>query len=495
MNASLALIYVPALAGVACFFIAPDKARRALLVGAALFHTAVAAYLWSAPDARESASAYFGFDEAGLYFLSITSALFLAVSVYAAQFLAHESTDALQSGDSGPLFLNQPERFFTAFLLFFLAAMTAVAASRHLGLLWIAVESTTLVSAPLIYFHRRPSALEAMWKYLLICSVGIALALLGVFSFATAATQAAGGEGALTLDGLIALAPMMDRNWLIMAFVFLFVGYGTKMGLAPFHMWLPEAHGESPSAVSALLSGALLNCAFLGILRAYQVLLAAGLAPFAQKILMVFGLFSMFAAAVFIVRQTDYKRLLAFSSVEHMGIMAFGMGVGGAGVFGAALHAAAHSLVKAALFMTAGAILARFATKECGAVRGAIRDLPASGLLWVGGFLAITGAPPFATFLSEFTILKAAIDQGHPWAAALYLLLLAVIFMGMIQVALNMAYGAPSVPGALRITSEPPLTYLPPLLLLMGALALGVWPPVAVMETIGRVAGSLGGGL
>jgi hydrogenase-4 component F len=222
------------------------------------------------------------------------------------------------------------------------------------------------------------------------------------------------------------------------------VGYGTKMGLAPLHTWLPDAHSEAPSVVSALLSGALLNCAFLGILRVQQVCAAAGIAAFGQELLVGFGLLSMAVAAVFIPGQSDYKRMLAYSSIEHMGILALGVGVGGGGTFGALLHAVGHAATKAMLFLTAGNILAAYRTKSTAEVRGVLRVLPVSGALWVIGFFAITGSPPFGPFLSELTILRAMLDQGHPWIAAMFLALLAVIFVGMAGIVLEMAQGAPA---------------------------------------------------
>ncbi len=182
-----------------------------------------------------------------------------------------------------------------------------------------------------------------------------------------------------------------------------------------------------------LLSGALLNCAFLGILRAHQVCAAAGEAAFSQGLLLFFGLLSMGVAAIFIVAQADYKRMLAYSSVEHMGILAVGVGLGGAGAFGTALHAINHSLTKAMLFLVAGNILATFGTKAIRDVRGVLKVVPWSGVLWLAGFLAITGTPPFGAFLSEFTILKAALDLDRGWVAGIYLLLLAIIFVGMAE--------------------------------------------------------------
>ncbi len=436
------LVLIPALAGTAAFFIGPDPLRRGLLVSTAVVHAALSVATWIVPPAP-ALSGWLAEDALGRLFLTLTSLLFLAASFYAVAYLRGERDQPHSDFEEGFLFSNAREASFTGCLLVFLAAMTLVTLSQHLGLLWVAVEATTLASAPLIYFHRHHRSLEATWKYLLICSVGIALALLGIFFLAVAATNPGTATVSLVLKDLLSDAPHLNLLWLKAAFVLMLVGYGTKMGLAPFHTWLPDAHSEAPSVASALLSGALLNCAFLGILRIHQICVASGLADFSGRLLLVFGLLSMAVAAIFITGQTDYKRMLAYSSVEHMGILAVGVGLGGAGLFGAMLHVINHSLTKAMLFMVAGNLLAVYRTKTTKDVSGALRVLPVSGLLWILGFLAITGSPPFGPFLSEFAILKAALDQGRAFVAIAYLILLAIILAGMATPALGMAQGTP----------------------------------------------------
>jgi hydrogenase-4 component F len=391
------------------------------------------------------------------------------------------------------LFANAPEAVFTGCLLLFLATMTLVTASHHLGILWVAIEATTLASAPLIYFHRHRRSLEATWKYLLVCSVGIALALLGNFFLAVAAAPPGAGAPPLHLDALIGRGAALNAGWLRAGFLFLLIGYGTKMGLAPLHTWLPDAHSEAPSVVSALLSGALLNCAFLGILRAHQICAAAGQEAFARGLLLGFGLASIGLAAAFIIGQADYKRLLAYSSVDHMGILALGVGLGGAGAFGAMLHAVNHSLAKAMMFLVAGNILAAYRTKAAAQVSGALRALPVSGALWVAAFLAVSGVPPSGLFLSEFTILRAALDQGRYAVAAAYLALLAAIFIGMATAVLRMAQGPAPEGGAAAGRHEPLLAVLPPAALGVLVFILGVHVPPAIRDTLEQAARELGG--
>ena len=488
----LALVIVPTLAGIGAFFVRADGIRRGLLLLAALAHAGMTASAWVAKPSP-ALGGWLVLDPIGLLFLSITSALFLAAAVYALGYLQREKRAAKTDFEEGFLFSNAPEATFTGCLLLFLAAMTLVTVSQHFGVLWVAVEATTLASAPLIYFHRHHRSLEATWKYLLICSVGIALALLGNFFLVVAVPNADGRATPLVLGSLIQRAPQFHGLWLKAAFLFLLVGYGTKMGLAPLHTWLPDAHSESPSVISALLSGALLNCAFIGILRAQQVCVAAGLAAFSQELLLGFGLISMTVAAVFIVGQTDYKRMLAYSSVEHMGILALGVGLGGAATFGAMLHAVNHSLTKAMLFLLAGNILAVYKTKSTTDVRGLLRILPASGTLWLMGLFAITGSPPFGPFLSEFTILKAALEQGHGWVAATYLILLAVIFIGMATIMLRMAQGEPHGESATAARTETSMAIAPPALLGVLVLLLGVYVPPALSRLLHDAAQTLGG--
>jgi len=494
-----ALWLVPAIAGLTALVVRPNRPRRALLVLAAAAHAGLVAACW-VERPTPVVNGWMAMDAPALLFLSITSALFLAASVYAVGYLANESQRGKHSGDAEELpFVNFPEAVFAGCLLLFLATMTLVSVSRHLGLMWVGVEATTLASAPLIYFHRHRRSLEATWKYLLICSVGIALALLGNFFVVVAARSAAGPITHLTIDDLIGRAETLNPLWLKAAFLFFLVGYGTKMGLAPLHTWLPDAHSEAPSVASALLSGALLNCAFLAILRMHSLLSAAGLEVFSADLLVLFGLLSMAVAAVFILGQADFKRMLAYSSVEHMGILALGIGVGGAAAFGAMLHAVNHSLTKALVFLAAGNILALYRTKSTARVRGVLRTLPITGALWLAGFLAIVGSPPFGPFLSELTILQGMFDAGRPAAATAYLSALAIAFIGMATIFLRMAYGPP--PGSLggdelptrpAARHEPLWSIAPAMALGLAVLTLGVYVPPQLLDLLHRAVTALG---
>ncbi len=484
------LVLIPAFAGILSFFVGSDRRRRILLLSVAVAHTALSLMAWVVLPAP-ALSGWLAEDALGRLIETLTSVLFLAAGFYAVAYLREERGRQHTDFEEGFFFSNAREASFTGCLLLFLAAMTLVTVSQQLALLWVAVEATTLASAPLIYFHRHHRSLEATWKYLLICSVGIALALLGIFFLAVAATNPDGSAVSLVVQALRLNARHLNVPWFKAAFVLLLVGYGTKMGLAPFHTWLPDAHSEAPSVASALLSGALLNCAFLGILRAQEICVVAGLAAFSDRLLLVFGLLSMAVAAVFISGQTDYKRMLAYSSVEHMGILAVGVGLGGAAVFGAVLHVINHSLTKAMLFMVAGNLLAVYRTKSTRDVAGALTVLPVSGVLWLLGLFAITGSPPFGPFISEFIILKGALDQGQMFVAVAYLVILAIILAAMARPALAMAQGTPGEHVSAAPEGSIALSVVPAILGI-AVLAMGIYVPPVLTRALQEAARLLG---
>ena len=486
------LVAAPALAGLLAFALPWNGPRRMLLAAAAVVHAALVAACFRQPLASQS-NRWIGLDDAALLFLSITTAVFLVVAWYTIGYLARESHREPERTAADAPFVNFPEATFTGCLLLFLAAMTLVIVSRHWGLMWVAVEATTLASAPLIYFHRYARSLEATWKYLVICSVGIALALLGNFFLAVAARGGGAGHLHLGFTELEAHARQLDPLWLKAAFLLLLVGYGTKMGLAPLHTWLPGAHSEAPSMVSALLSGVLLNCAFLAILRGHSLLVKAGMAEFSQDLLVLFGLLSMALAAVFIIGQADYKRLLAYSSVEHMGILALGVGIGGIAGFGSMLHAVNHSLTKAMLFLAAGNTLAWFQTKSTLTARGALHVMPVTGIAWIAGLLAITGSPPFGTFLSEFAVLKGMLDAGRGAIAVFYLAALGIVFAGMSAVVLPLVYAVPAEADAEGdrepwSQAEPWWSLVPLVALGVAVLGLGICVPQPLSDFLHRAA-------
>ena len=481
----LSIILLPAVAAAAAYAIRDNRLRRLLWGMTAGSHLVLSIVAAMQPVSMPLGH-WIGLDSLSAIFLVLTSLLFLGAAIYGIGYVAREPVTPQLHSEDGSFFENEPESVFTGGILLLLATMSLAILSRHLALQWVAIEATTLASAPLIYYHQSRRSLEAAWKYLMLCSVGIALALLGIF-FMSMTRQ--GGPRDLTLAALLEQAGTLNHKWLGTAFIFMLVGYGTKMGLAPMHTWLPDAHSEAPSPVSALLSGALLNCAFLGILRVQQVCAAAGMAAFGGDLLILFGLLSMGVAGVFILRQADYKRMLAYSSVEHMGILALGVGLGGMGLFGSLLHTVNHSIVKAMLFLTAGNILSGFRTKDTMRIQGICDALPITGALWIAGFLAVTGSPPFGTFVSEFTILRSILDQGRWITAALYVIFLLLAFVGMSAIVLRMALGR----SGMKRIREPLTAVLSPLVFAVLALVLGVYLPGPLLDRLQDAAQLLGG--
>jgi len=468
------LIGLPAVLGLVTWTIKSVRVGLAILLGAAFLHVSAVGALWCGA-LGDGLGPFISLDAAGFLFMSISSVLFLAASIYTIPYLLVGTHDEQAA----------PHRFVPC-LLWFQSAMTLVAGTQHLALMWAAVEGTTLASAPLVYFYRRRGALEAAWKYLLLCSVGIAVALLGTFFLGIAGSATAGGQSSLSLSALAEAAPSMSRPWLRAAFVLALVGYGTKMGLVPLHAWLPDTHSQAPSPVSALLSGALLNCAFLAILRFYQVCLASGDSAFARTLLLMFGFVSVGVACALMVGQGDYKRLFAYSSIENMGIMTVGVGLGGLASYGAMLHAVNHSLCKAGLFFLAGNVLRAFGTTRALEVRGVLHRIPATGILMMALFLAIGGIPPFGPFWSEFLIFQSALNGAHPWMGVLFVALLAVAFLGMAGVLLPMLQG--TVDPVEKGAKEPWLSVLAPLAMTGGALAMGIYVPPVVVDALRRAA-------
>jgi hydrogenase-4 component F len=368
-------------------------------------------------------------------------------------------------------------------MLAFVAMMTLMAEAQHLGLMWVALETTTLTSAPMLYYKGGPRALEATWKYLLIGSVGIALALLGSLFLAYSALRGGASPSLLQTD-LVRDATHLSRPWLRSAFIILFIGYGTKMGLAPMHTWKPDAYGEAPGLVGTLLAGGVTNCAFMAILRFFRICNAAGDVAFARDMMMAIGLLSMAVAGAFMARQKDFKRMLAYSSVEHMGILVLGIGIGGAAVFGALLHVVNNALTKGVLFLSAGNIQRAYGSKSTDDVRGALQRVPISAGLMLAGFFAVTGSPPFGPFLSEFTILNAAITQGRYVVAGLFLLLLVVVFIGMGATVLAVVQGeAPPAPEG-KTFPDRFWTVAPGLVLIALVLMLGVYIPPPIDKLV-----------
>lgn len=330
---------------------------------------------------------------------------------------------------------------YYALLQIFVFTMIGVLVVENLGLMWVGVEATTLASTLLVAFYFNRAALEAAWKYVMVCNVGILLALLGTIMLYYAQTNVGGGSP-LSRTDLMAMSGQLDPLLVKLAFVFILIGYGTKAGLAPMHTWLPDAHSQAPSPISGLLSGALLSCALYALVRNAGIVRGTLGCDFVQTALLGFGLLSVAVAIPFILVQHDIKRLLAYSSVEHIGLVSFGLGLGTPlAVYGATFHILNHAVVKSALFYLAGIVSQQYRTKQVLRIRGLFAALPAAGAMTMLAVLAIVGTPPFNIFLSKFAIVAAAFEGGRPLLGGLLLLLLAGIFAGMLYYTGKMVFG------------------------------------------------------
>jgi hydrogenase-4 component F len=338
-------------------------------------------------------------------------------------------------------------RLYYAMFQVFTFTMLLALTTNNMGILWVAMEAATLSTVLLVSLYRTPAAIEAAWKYFILCSVGIAQALFGTILLYFAAEKVLGSDGtALLWTDLNQVKAQLEPTVMSLAFVFLLVGYGTKVGLVPVHNWLPDAHAEGPTPISAVLSGLLLNVALYAVVRCKVLTDGALGTPFAGNLMMGFGLLSVVVAAFLLSRQRDIKRMFAYSSIEHMGIMTFAFGMGGAAAtFGALLHMTMHSLTKSAIFFAVGHATQKSGTQVMDDIRGLIKTNPTVGWGLMLGTIAILGIPPFGVFASEFIILTTAMRQ-QPWATPILLVALGVAFAAIFGKVQPMVFGETTLP-------------------------------------------------
>ncbi|MBI5624636.1 MAG: hydrogenase 4 subunit F [Elusimicrobia bacterium] len=479
------LVAAPALTAAACGLgRTPAGIHRAGLAGSVVTLAATLALTAKAAATGAVSSPGFHMDALSAFVAVVVSLLSAAASASSFAFVEHDA------GEVG--FGINSWRVYYGLLHLFTAAMLFVTVTSNLGFMWIAVEATTLSSAFLVGFHRRRDSIEAAWKYVILCSVGIAFALLGTVILYEAGLRAGNGHG-LDWTSFAALAPRMDPGLVRLAFLFAAIGYGTKAGLAPMHTWLPDAHSQAPSPVSALLSGALLKCSIYAVLR-FHIVASGCLGPgFSSKFFLGFGLASLLVAVPFILAQRNFKRLLAYSSIEHVGIISVGFGFGGVwGTYGALLHMLNHALAKSLLFLSAGNISLRYGSKRLHHVEGALAVLPATGPLFLAAALALAGVPPFSLFVSEFMIVVSGFQSGHLLASVVFLAAVALAFAGILYHSGTVAMG---VPRKTLAPAEPnPASLAPMALLLLGLLALGVWMPGPLDAILRQCAAIVQGG-
>ncbi len=419
-------------------------------------------------------------DPLNVFLIALTALVGFTTSLFSRPYMRIEH-------DHGRLSAGRLRLYHSMFQMFMCTMLVALS-TNNLGILWVAMEAATLTTVLLVALYRTPASLEAAWKYFILCGVGIAQALFGTILIYFAAERVLGGEGhALLWTHLNSVRMMLEPTTLSLAFVFLLVGYGTKTGLVPLHNWLPDAHAEGPTPVSAVLSGLLLNVALYAIIRGKVLVDGALNNRFAENLMMAFGLLTVVVPAFYLSRQKDIKRLFGFSSIEHMGLITFAFGMGGpVASFAGLLHMTVHSLTKSAIFFAVGHAAQMAGTQIIDDIRGLIKASPTIGWGLMLGTLAILGMPPFGVFTSEFMILTTAIKH-HPWATPILLAALGVAFAAMFHKVQGMVFGEPTVK---PLAHNPAL--LPVFLHLGLVLMLGLWIPPYLAEWFRQAAKFIG---
>lgn len=468
------LLAIPLAAGIASIWLPSRVAAVVTAVGGTASFGLVLALI---PARRDVHVGFVGIDALSVVFLLATSFLYACVAVYSIGYLRGDRRYA---------------RRFWAGLNLFAWSMLVAPAMSNLALLWIAIEITTIVSALLVAMEGTDGAAEAAWKYVLLASAGLAIALLGTIFVYYAGSHVLGQAYNLAFSPVLGVAGKLPHTVVRLAFVLAVLGYGTKVGLFPVHTWLPDAHSQAPTPVSALLSGSLLAVSFYAILRFYQIA-SATLGPgFPRDVLLVFGVASLLLAALYLLDQQDYKRLLAYSSVEHMGILAIGVSFGApVALAGVLLHVLAHAAAKGNAFMGAGVLVRKFGTKQIEAVTGGLDLLPWSGPLFLAAVLALSAMPPFGIFRSEFEIVTGGLSASRNAAAVILVLLVTVAFLGL-SVAANRMLLTPRRDDTVR--GEPSVLMVVPMAAgLIALLVLGLHPPGELIALLDRAVAVLRG--
>lgn len=388
-------------------------------------------------------------DKLGLFAFIITGVIYLFVALY--------------SIGISPKRKPGTHRLYSIFLMLFIAAMNAAFMAHDLSLIWIFVEMTTIFSALLISIENSQKSIAAAWKYLFICSVGIALAFVGILLFVLAQPTDA------TLKFELVNAATLSSFWLKLSFVFILIGFGTKIGLAPMHFWLPDAYSQAPSPISALLSGALMNAALLPLLRMEKIMQLARLGHIAQNMYLIMGFLSVFVAAIFMMKTTNIKRILAFSSIENKGLIMIAFGLGGSAINAGYMHILGHSLIKAALFLVSGNILCLYEIGDSDHISGLLQKSRNTAWLWLIGIFMILGFPPSPIFISKFFIFASLLGKGYIIPFFALIILLAFIAFRMISESLSLCTGEIKATKKIKL-----IRHLSPALLMLIAAIIGI---------------------
>ncbi len=416
-----------------------------------------------------SFTSYFSVDALGIILVMIIAVIGFVASWYSISYVREEAKEDI-------IGFSRVKQYYIFLNLFLFAMLSAVVTTSPI-IMWVSIEGTTLSTAFLVSFYNKPEAIDAAWKYLIINSVGLLLGFFGTLLFFSPTIGVSDHHGMIHWQTILSNASTFNPFVAKTAFIFVLIGYGTKMGLVPMHTWLPDAHSNAPVPISSLLSGVLLSVAFYAILHFKVIVDSSVGTEFSQTLLIVFGSASVLIASFFILIQKDYKRLFAYSSIEHMGIMALGFGFGGIGAFAAILHMIYHSLAKPILFFSAGNIFLKYHSKEIANVRGTLSVLPITSITLLIGFLTITGVPPFGIFITKLYLLTAGIKE-HPVVTAIVLFSFALVFAGFLRHVVSMIFGrnGESIPKGELNTG----TILPSIVLVSILIILGFYLPSSI---------------
>jgi hydrogenase-4 component F len=479
MSILLVLTVLPILSIGVCYFVHIRKAQYIISLFVAIAHLVCSYFVFSGlfiPAGND----FFRFDALNRLFLLILSHVYFWVVLVSYSYL------------NRPLVVKEEKskKLYFTMLNVYLFANTLALISNHLGVFWVASETTTLSVAPLIYYYRDEESLEAMWKYLFLVSVGIAFAFIGFLFLALSAGGTILEGQQLLVTSFTQHATQLNPIWLKASFIFVFVGLSTKIGIAPMHPGDIDATSNAPSPVAALMSGSLRGTALLGVLRLYQIMVPTVTADFARTIMIIGGIFSLFVAFVFMFKVTNYKRMIAYSSVEHLGLITLGIGTGGIAFVGAMLHTVFNSLTKVVLFLNAGNIHRAYRSREVHSVWNVLQAMPWTGWLFLFGFFAIIAMPPFGIFFSELMIFQGLLTKPFLLAAVLFFLFF--IFVGMSKTVFHMLYTAPPAGDTTIITEKFEITHFASITLLVLLIVLGICMPSQLYNTVVQISKDFG---
>ena len=479
------LLIIPLITAIACVLIGKHSVSKYISIAGsfiALLYNIFLNYNIYVHHSLAGLNNFFYMDALSVLTTQIVTIVGFASSLYSAGYMAAEFHEGVVT--------ERKLRLYYFLFHMFIFTMLTVCVTNNLGIMWVAIEGTTLSTTFLVGFYNKKLHQEAAWKYIIICTVGITLALFGVILTYHSSKGALGEIGyALNWTELLAVADRFEPHLIKLAFLFIIIGYGTKAGLAPMHTWLPDAHSQAPSPISALFSGVLLNCSLYAIIR-YHILTSKCVgSSYSCTLLMVFGLISVIVSIPFILVQRDYKRLFAFSSIEHMGFIALGIGFGGMySVYGAELHAFNHAVTKSLLFFCAGNLFLKYKTSTMEGIKGVIKAMPVTGVILIIAVFAITGTPPFNIFVSEFMVLADGFSSGNAFIILLTSLLIvciALIFVGYIRNIFGMIFGVS--PETIPKGETSKFTIAAMIFLLFFVLLISFYVPPLLREILSRV--------